>query len=96
MEVAKRIGEVPVSRAVPVLRYRHKLLVGEGPQKRLRIGSLTDDTLPEVVRLALGSLVTGELPIDLILNIGHRDEGGYNTTPATGLHCCLGQLRRPS
>ena len=96
MEVAKRIGEVPVSRAVPVLRYRTKMLVGVGPPERLLIKLLTDDTLPEVVRLALSSLVTGKLTIDLILDIGHRDEGGHNTTPATGLHCCPGQLRHTS
>ena len=69
MEVAKRIGEVPVGPAVPVLRCSAKLLVGVGPHKRLRIKPLTDNTLPEVVRLALSSLVTGELPVDLILDI---------------------------
>lgn len=47
----------------------------------------TDDALPEVVGLALCSLIPGELPVNLVLDIGHGDEGGDDTTPAPCLDC---------
>jgi hypothetical protein len=53
----------------------------------LAVGLLWDDTLPEHVRLALSGLVSGELPIDLIPNVGHGDEGSYNTIPLASLDC---------
>ena len=51
-----------------------------------RGGRLTNDTLPEEVGLALGRLLTRELPIDLVLNVGHRDERGHDTAPFAGFH----------
>lgn len=47
--------------------------------------TLTNDALPEVVGLALGGLVAGELPVNLVLDVGHRDECSNNTAPAAGL-----------
>ena len=47
--------------------------------------ALTNDALPEVVGLALGGLFARELPVDLVLDVGHRDEGSHDTTPTAGL-----------
>ena len=49
---------------------------------------LTDETLPEVVGLSLIGLVPRELPVNLILDVGHGDESSDHTTPATRFHCC--------
>ena len=48
---------------------------------------LTDDTLPEVVGLTLRGRVTGELPVDLVVDIRHRDKCSDDSGPATSLHC---------
>lgn len=53
------------------------------PQRNWRIH--TNETLPEVVCLSLGSLSTGPFPINLIFDGGHRDESSDHTTPSTGL-----------
>ena len=55
----------------------------------------TDNALPEVVGLALSGLVARELPVDLVLDIGHGDESGHDTTPAAGLDYIV-YTNRPS
>ena len=47
---------------------------------------LTDDALVEEVALPSGRVGAGELPVDLILHVAHRDERGHDTAPATRLH----------
>ena len=42
--------------------------------------------MPEVVCLTLSRLVTGELPVDFVVDVRHRDERGHNTAPTTCLH----------
>jgi len=46
-----------------------------------------DDTLPEEVALCLRGRRTGELPIDFVLDITHRNEGGDDPSPAASLEC---------
>ena len=48
---------------------------------------LTNKALPEIVCLAFRRAVARELPIDLVLNIRHRDEGSHDTIPGASLHC---------
>ena len=47
----------------------------------------TDVALPEVICLALSGLVTREFPINFIPDVGHCDEGGHNSGPATSFDC---------
>ena len=47
--------------------------------------ALTNDALPEVVGLALGGPVPRELPVNLVLNVRHRNECGYDTVPVASL-----------
>jgi hypothetical protein len=51
------------------------------------VGRVGDDTLPEHIRLAFSGLVTREFPIDLIPDVGHGDEGSYDTIPLASLDC---------
>jgi len=44
-----------------------------------------DDTLPEEVALCLRGRRTGELPIDFVLDITHRNKGSDNPSPAASL-----------
>lgn len=45
----------------------------------------TNDTLPEEVALSFRGRSAGELPIDFVLDITHRNEGGNNPSPAASL-----------
>ena len=49
--------------------------------------TLTDITLPEEVALAFSDIITGKLPVDLVLDIGHGDERGHDARPAASLDC---------
>lgn len=49
-------------------------------------GKLTNDALPEVVGLALGGLITRELPIDFVFYAAHGDGCSDNTSPTACLH----------
>ena len=46
----------------------------------------TNDALPEKVGLRLRRRATGEFPVNLILNVAHRNERGHDTTPFAGFH----------
>ena len=52
-----------------------------------RGGRLTNDTLPEEVGLAFGRRRARELPVNFILDVGHRDERGDDTSPTASLDC---------
>jgi len=47
---------------------------------------LTNDALPEIVRLTLCSGVAREFPVNFILHVAHRDECCHYACPAAGLH----------
>lgn len=47
---------------------------------------LTDNALPKEVRLPLGGRISGELPVNFVLDTTHGDEGCNYTSPTTGLH----------
>lgn len=49
------------------------------------IGLLRDNALPKEVRLPLGGRITGELPVNFVLDTTHGDEGCNYTSPTTGL-----------
>ena len=53
------------------------------------ISEHTNEALPEVVRLAFSGTGSGELPINLILDVRHSDEGCNNTTPVASFDCVL-------
>ena len=58
-----------------------------GDTTRTRSRERTNDTLPEVVGLALGGLIARELPVDFVLDVGHGDERGHDTAPTARLDC---------
>jgi len=47
---------------------------------------LTNNTLPEVIGLSCGRLVTRKFPVNLIFDAGHCDERGNDARPATGFY----------
>ena len=48
---------------------------------------LTNVTLPEVIGLALSSLLAREFPVNLIFDVTHGDECRDDARPAARLHC---------
>ena len=52
--------------------------------------------MPEPVRLALGGSITGELPINFVLDVRHGDESSDHTAPATRLDYCTASVSRNS
>jgi len=43
---------------------------------------------PEPVTLPFGRICSGKLPIDLVANIAHSDEGCHHAIPSPGFHSC--------
>jgi hypothetical protein len=54
-------------------------------KKKAKNVTPTDDTLPEIVALGLGSTGTRELPVYLVLDITHSDKSSNDTSPAARL-----------
>lgn len=57
----------------------------------LSVGLRRNVALPEPVTLGLFAIVSRPLPIDLVVNVTHRDEGSDHTCPTAsfdlGTHC---------
>lgn len=81
MVIAERVRKAVVCAALRLIRYIKSIRICVWSYREW----LTNDALPEKVRLALGCFVSGELPINLILYIRHRDERSHDTTPPPSL-----------